>query len=109
MSENTLLFALYRMGYHSRETTHGWRANASTILNESGLWHPDAIERQLAHAENNKIRAAYNRAEYLSERRRMMNWWPDHIDALRQPAKVIDFQERRKEPLKQISCNYFVL
>ena len=102
LSENTLLFALYRMGYHSRATTHGWRASASTILNESGLWHPDAIERQLAHAENSKIRAAYNRAEYLPERRRMMNWWADYLDSLREPAKVIDFQERRKEPLRQI-------
>ena len=80
MSENTLLYALYRMGYHSRATVHGFRATASTILNESGKWHPDAIERQLAHVEGNKVRAAYNRAEYLDERREMMQWWADYID-----------------------------
>ena len=79
MSENTLLFAIYRMGYHSRATTHGFRATASTILNESGLWHPDAIERQLAHVEGNKTRAAYNRAEHLVERRQMMQWWADYL------------------------------
>ena len=59
ISENTLLYALYRMGYHHRATTHGFRALASTILNESGLWRPDAIERQLAHKEQNAVRAAY--------------------------------------------------
>lgn len=58
MSENTLLFAIYRMGYHSRATTHGFRSVASTILNESKKWHPDAVERQLAHVESNKVRAA---------------------------------------------------
>ena len=86
MSENTLLFAIYRMGYHSRATTHGFRATASTILNESGLWHPDAIERQLAHVEGNKTRAAYNRAEHLVERRQMMQWWSDYLDALKDPV-----------------------
>ena len=57
MSENTLLYALYRMGYHSRATVHGFRSTASTILNESRKWHPDVIERQLAHVEGNKVRA----------------------------------------------------
>jgi integrase len=83
MSENTLLYALYRMGYHSRATVHGFRATASTILNESGQWHPDAIERQLAHVEGNKVRAAYNRAEYLDERREMMQWWADKLDSFK--------------------------
>lgn len=72
-SENTLLFALYRMGYHGQATTHGFRALASTILNESGF-RPDVIERQLAHVERNKVRAAYHRSEYLEDRRRMMDW-----------------------------------
>ena len=72
MSENTLLYALYRMGYHSRTTVHGFRSTASTILNESRKWHPDVIEKQLAHVEGNKVRAAYNHAEYLDERREMM-------------------------------------
>jgi integrase len=80
MSENTMLYALYRMGYHSRATGHGFRATASTILNEQG-WNPDAIERQLAHVERNKVRAAYHRSEYLAERRKMMQAWADYLDA----------------------------
>jgi integrase len=81
MSNNTMLYALYRMGYHSRATVHGFRAMASTALNEMGF-RPDVIERQLAHQEQNAVRAAYNRAEYLSERRAMMKHWADHLDAL---------------------------
>ena len=95
MSENTLLFAIYRMGYHSRATTHGFRSVASTMLNESEKWQPDAIERQLAHVESNKVRAAYDRAEHLPERRRMMQWWAEHIDSLKQPADVIDLEQQR--------------
>ncbi len=87
MSENTVLFALYRMGYHSRATAHGFRATASTILNEQG-WKPDAIERQLAHKERNRVRAAYHRSEYLDERRKMMQAWADYLDALKAGAKV---------------------
>ena len=79
MSENTILFALYRMGYHSRATGHGFRATASTILNEHGF-HSDVIERQLAHVERTKVRAAYNHAEYLPERRKMMQWWADFLE-----------------------------
>ena len=79
MSENTMLYALYRMGYHGRATTHGFRAVASTMLNESNLFNPDWIELQLAHVERNKIRAAYNSAQHLPERRRMMQWWSDTV------------------------------
>ena len=79
MSENTMLYALYRMGYHSRTTGHGFRSTASTILNENGFV-PDVIERQLAHGERNKVRAAYNHAQYLPERRKMMQWWADYLD-----------------------------
>ena len=79
MSENTMLYALYRMGYHSRTTGHGFRSTASTILNEHGF-RPDVIERQLAHGERNKVRAAYNHAQYLPERREMMQWWADYLD-----------------------------
>jgi integrase len=82
MSENTILYALYRMGYHSRATGHGFRSTASTILNEHGFMS-DVIERQLAHGERNKVRAAYNHAQYLSERRKMMQWWADYLDGLR--------------------------
>jgi integrase len=79
MSENTMLYALYRMGYHSRATGHGFRSTASTVLNEHGF-APDVIERQLAHGERNKVRAAYNHAQYLAERRKMMQWWADYLD-----------------------------
>lgn len=88
MSENTVLFALYRMGYHGRATGHGFRATASTILNELGYNH-DAIERQLAHAPRDKIRAAYNRAQYLPERRKLMQDWADILDGFKNGAKVI--------------------
>ena len=81
MSENTILYALYRMGYHSRATGHGFRSSASSLLNELGF-DADVIERQLAHRERNKVRAAYHRAEYLVERREMMQRWADYIDAL---------------------------
>jgi len=81
MSGNTMLYALYRMGYHSRTTGHGFRATASTILNEHG-YPPDVIERQLAHCERDKVRAAYNHAQYLPERRKMMQWWADYLDGV---------------------------
>jgi integrase len=81
MSNNTMLYALYRLGYHSRATVHGFRATASTALNELGF-RSDVIERQLAHEEKNAVRAAYNRAEYLAERREMMQRWADHLESL---------------------------
>lgn len=81
MSENTVLYALYRMGYHSRATGHGFRSTASTILNETGF-RPDVIERQLAHSERNKVRASYNHAEYLAERRKMMQHWGDYLEGI---------------------------
>jgi len=75
ISENTMLFALYRMGYKGRMTVHGFRALASTVLNEQSGFPHDVIERQLAHKESDAVRAAYNRAEYLDQRRKMMAWW----------------------------------
>ena len=84
ISDNTLNAALRRMGYSKEEATaHGFRATASTLLNESGKWHPDAIERQLAHIENNDVRRAYARAEHWEERVKMMQWWADHLDTLK--------------------------
>lgn len=80
LSENTFLFALYRLGYRGRMTAHGFRSLASTVLNESGF-EPDVIERQLAHQESDAVRAAYNRAEYLPKRREMMQWWADWVEA----------------------------
>lgn len=89
MSENTVNAALRRLGYSTDEMTgHGFRALASTRLNELG-WPPDVIERQLAHAERNKVRAAYNRAQYLAERRRMMQAWADYLDGLREGAAIV--------------------
>ena len=79
MSNNTMLYAMYRMGYHGRATVHGFRTMASTALNEMGF-DPDVIERQLAHQEQNAVRAAYNRAEYLNERRAMMRHWATFVD-----------------------------
>ena len=83
ISENTLLYALYRMDYHLKATVHGFRSTASTILNEHGF-PADVIERQLAHDERNKVRAAYNHAQYLTERRKMMQWWADYLDKIAQ-------------------------
>lgn len=78
MSANTLLYSLYRLGFHSRQTVHGFRALASTTLNEAGF-PADHIERQLAHVEDSKIRGAYNSAEWLPGRRKMMVWWSDYL------------------------------
>lgn len=83
MSENTVLGALRRLGYTKDEMTgHGFRSMASTLLNEQG-WNRDAIERQLAHSERDTIRASYNYAEYLPERRKMMQSWSDYLDNLK--------------------------
>lgn len=92
MSKNTVLFALYRMGYHSRMTGHGFRALASTTLNEMG-YRPDVIERQLAHTEKNAVRAAYHRSQYLEERKTMMQAWADYLDSqLEGQSKVVAFK-----------------
>lgn len=93
ISNNTMLFALYRLGYKGKMTGHGFRAVASTILNEAGF-RPDVIERQLAHCERDEVRGAYNRAEYLPERRQMMQRWADMLGALVQGAQVIPLQRR---------------
>jgi integrase len=94
ISENTVTAALRRLGYSGEEMTgHGFRSMAATRLNEMG-WKPDAIERQLAHAEANKVRAAYNAAEYLEERTRMMQTWADYLDGLRSGAKVVPIRRK---------------
>lgn len=80
MSNNTILFALYRLGYQGRMTGHGFRGLASTIFNESGFDEPH-IELQLAHMKRNKVAAAYNHAKYLKQRTTMMQWWADYLDA----------------------------
>ncbi|WP_129649535.1 tyrosine-type recombinase/integrase [Peristeroidobacter agariperforans] len=96
ISNNTLNASLRRLGYTGDEmVSHGFRSMASTCLNEQG-WHPDLIELQLAHAERNKVRAAYNRATRLAERRKMMQAWADYLDALRTGAEVIAFRRATK-------------
>ena len=86
MSDNTIRTALKSLGYDSDTmTAHGFRTTASTLLNEQG-WSPDAIERQLAHSPRDQVRAAYNRAQYLDERRRMMQSWSDYLDSLKNEA-----------------------
>ncbi|MFG1190757.1 tyrosine-type recombinase/integrase [Xanthobacter flavus] len=90
ISENTMNAALRRLGYANDEVTpHGFRATASTLLNESGLWHADAIERQLAHLDGNAVRKAYARGEHWDERIRMMQWWADRLDELAREKAVI--------------------
>lgn len=88
MSSTTINKAFERMGYGGRFTPHGLRATASTLLNEQGF-RPDVIERQLAHTERNRIRAAYNQAEYLEERRAMMQSWADYIDLICNGGNVV--------------------
>lgn len=98
MSENTIGAALRNLGYSTREqqTAHGFRSMASTILNEMG-WNRDAIERQLAHAERDGVRAAYNFAEYLPERRKMMQAWADFLDGLKDGGKVVPIGQAMNE------------
>ncbi|MBL0767770.1 integrase arm-type DNA-binding domain-containing protein [Sphingopyxis sp. DHUNG17] len=95
MSENTINAGLRRLGYSSDEmTAHGFRAMASTLLNESGKWHPDAIERALAHGDSDKVRAAYHRGAHWQERTEMAQWWSDHLDQLRKGADIVLLAER---------------
>jgi len=89
LSENTVNQCFRRMGYAAGEVTaHGLRTTASTLLNESGRWSPDAIERSLAHADANSIRGVYNRGRYWDERVAMHQWWSDYLDELRAPVPV---------------------
>jgi integrase len=103
LSENTMIYALYRLGYHSRQTVHGFRGLASTWANEQlvefgrpAIWirkyHEDWVEMQLAHSEKNDVRGAYNAAEYLAPRRRMMQDWADFLDG----NKVVQLKKRGK-------------
>lgn len=97
MSENTINAGLRRLGYASDEmTAHGFRAMASTLLNESGKWHPDAIERALAHGDSDKVRAAYHRGAHWKERVEMAQWWSDYLDQLRKGADVLPFADPKE-------------
>lgn len=93
MSENTVLGALRRLGYEKGEMTgHGFRSMASTILHEQG-WASDVVERQLAHGDRDKIRASYNFAQHLPERRRMMQAWADYLDGLKDGGKIVPIRQ----------------
>lgn len=99
LSDNTINAALRRLGYKKDEmTAHGFRATAATLLNEMGMWNPDAVERQLAHAEPNSVRRAYTRGQHWEERVRMMQHWSDYLDQLRGGAEIIRPQFGRREP-----------
>lgn len=92
MSENTVNAALRRLGFTGDEmTAHGFRAMASTLLNESGKWSADAIERALAHKDKDSVRAAYHRGAHWQERVEMAQWWGDYLDTLRRGGKVLSF------------------
>lgn len=107
MSENTILFALYRMGYHSRATGHGFRRTASTSLNEMGF-EKDVIEIQLAHAPENAIRGIYNEAELLPEREYMMQHWADFLDAMGEEGTTLttnDFRIRYEYKSRHTGTN----
>lgn len=97
MSDNTINAGLRRLGYSTDEmTAHGFRAMASTLLNESGKWHPDAIERALAHGDSDRVRAAYHRGAHWKERVAMAQWWSDHLDQLRKGAKVVPIKAEKR-------------
>jgi integrase len=85
MSNNTMLFAAYRLGYRGRTTIHGFRRTFSTEANEHG-WPSDHIEMQLAHDERDNVRGAYNAAQYLAGRRQIMNWWSSRLLELKSSA-----------------------
>jgi integrase len=90
MSENTVNASLRRLGFTGDDmTAHGFRAMASTLLNESGKWQPDAIERSLAHKDRDQVRAAYHRGAHWDERVQMAQWWSDYLDQLRIDGEII--------------------
>ena len=93
MSENTLNAAFRRMGYTKDEVcAHGLRATASTLLNESGLWSADAIERALAHSDSNIVRGIYHRGKHWDERVRMAQWWSDYLDELKADRPIVQLK-----------------
>ena len=89
MSNNTLLYISNRLGYAGRSTIHGFRKVASTSLHESGLWNYDVVEKQMSHLVGTKVSRAYNKAEHLKERRKMLEWWSNYIDSLL-PKNIIN-------------------
>ena len=98
MSENTVNAAFRRMGFTGDEVCgHGLRSTASTLLNESGKWNPDAIERALAHGDSDAVRGAYHRGAHWDERTIMAQWWSDHLDMLKTGADILPFERREQK------------
>src|SRR3546814_9780808 len=109
ITDNTLNAALRRLGYDKSEVTaHGFRATASTLLNEMGKWHPDAIERQLAHVESNDVRRAYARGSHWDERVKMMQHWSNYLDSLRIGGKVLRAKDRKSTRLTPVTNAHLV-
>ena len=97
MSENTVNAALQRRGFIKDEVTaHGFRAMASTLLNESGKWSSDAIERALAHKDKDSVRAAYHRGAHWAERVKMAQWWGGYLDTLRMGAEIVPINRAKR-------------
>ncbi len=92
LSQNTLLYSIYRLGYQGKATVHGFRATFSTIANESGF-DGDVIEKALAHEQRNQVRAAYHRSEYIEQRRELMQWWADLLQRMEYGAEIISITE----------------
>jgi integrase len=96
MSENTLDAALRRLGYSKDEASaHGFQETASTLLNESGLWETDVIERQLARVESNEVRRAYARGDHWNERAKMIRWWANYLDEVKSVGAVLMMHDKQ--------------
>jgi integrase len=104
ISQNTMIYACYRMGYRGRQTVHGFRGLASTWANEAECYRPDWIEMALAHAEADEVRGAYNSALYLTPRRRMLQAWADLIDAMTESGIVSAEAEQREEAASPVAA-----
>ena len=107
ISQNTMIYGCYRMGYRGRQTVHGFRALASTWANEAECYRPDWIEMALAHADEDDVRSAYNSAIYLSPRRRMLQDWADHIMGMmanETAERTADISERKNAASVPISA-----
>jgi integrase len=95
MSENAMIYALYRLGYQGRLTVHGLRATGSTILNEVGF-RSDVVEVALAHKDKNQIRVRYNHAQYLEERRKMLQWYSDYLSSLKEGKLIVPVKSSKR-------------
>ena len=96
MSDNAMSKALRDMGYRGKATPHGFRSSFSSMAHERSGFASEVVEKALAHEEKNKVKAAYNRAEYLEQRRRLMEWWGNKIQALEQGAEIISLKDQTK-------------